>query len=380
VVLAAETSFRHNDPENICFRTLTKAKGFGYNQLRERYIQDYQSLFSRVSFNLGSENLVALQPTNIRMSLARKGTPDLRLISLYYQFGRYLLISSSRPGLKALPANLQGIWNESMSPPWGSKFTINVNTEMNYWLAETTNLSECHLPLFSHMNELQKNGKVTARKMYDCSGWTAHHNTDVWADSAPQDRWLPATIWPMGGAWLCTHIWQHFVFTGDRSFLEGTYHILRGSVEFFLDFMVDKDGYKVTSPSLSPENIYRLPNGEKGSICIAPTMDVQLLYNLFGDFLAAVEVLEKDDPVIVNRVKKYRDKLPPLKVGKHGQLQEWLEDYEEVEPGHRHISHLWGLYPGSQITMKDTKLIEACKTTLARRAAHGGGHTGWSRA
>jgi alpha-L-fucosidase 2 len=190
-----------------------------------------------------------------------------------------------------------------MSPPWGSKFTINVNIEMNYWLAGITNLSERHLPPFSHMNELQKNGKVTARKMYDRPGWTAHHNTDIWVYSAPQDRWLPATIWSMGGAWLCTHICQHFVFTGDRSFLEETYHILRGSTEFFLNFMFDNDGYKLTNPSLSPENIYRLPNWEEGSICIAPTMGVQLLYNLFSDFLAATEVLEKDGPAIVNRVR-----------------------------------------------------------------------------
>jgi alpha-L-fucosidase 2 len=329
---------------------------------------------------LGDKRGSVSEPTNVRMSAARKGSLDIGLIALYDQFGRYLLISSSRPGLKALPTTLQGIWNESMSPPWGSKFTINVNTEMNYWLAETANLSECHLPLFSHMDRLQKNGQVTARKMYNCSGWTAHHNTDIWADSAPQDRWLPATLWPMGGAWLCSHIWQHFVFTGDRSFLEGNYHILRGSVEFFLGFMVDKDGFKVTNPSLSPENVYRLPNGEEGCICIGPTMDIQLIHSLFRDFLAAAEILGKEDLEFLGKVKSYLDKLPPMKIGEFGQLQEWFEDYEEVEPGHRHISHLWGLYPGSQITTKDTDLIAACKSTLARRAAHGGGHTGWSRA
>lgn len=384
VVLAAETTFRYEDPEGVCLATIKKARDRGYDSLRERHVTDYQALFSRVDFRLGPEGSRSAEeeePTNVRMALARQGKPDLGLIALYYQFGRYLLISSSRPGYKALPANLQGIWNESMSPPWGSRFTINVNTQMNYWLAETTNLSECHAPLFTLMHRLQKNGEVTARKMYDCGGWMAHHNTDIWADSAPQDRWLAATLWPMGGAWLSTHIWEHFAFTGDRQFLAENYGVLKGSVEFFLDFLTEKDGYKVTNPSLSPENHYRLPSGEEGCICIAPTMDNQLLHALFSHFLlAATELGETQDLELVRAVRECRGKLPPMKVGRYGQLQEWMEDHEEVEPGHRHISHLWGLYPGEQITASSPSLVEACRTTLARRAAHGGGHTGWSRA
>ncbi|KFZ00550.1 hypothetical protein V500_01029 [Pseudogymnoascus sp. VKM F-4518 (FW-2643)] len=384
IMLAAETTFRHDNPKAVCLSLVDAAVELGYDQLRTRHIEDYRSLFSRVDLRLGpeeSQSLVASKPTKERMELARKGVPDLGLISLYYQYGRYLLISSSRNGFKALPSTLQGIWNDNMSPPWGSKFTININTEMNYWLAGTCNLSECQQPLFSHMKRLQQNGEVTARKMYGCGGWTAHHNTDIWADSAPQDRWIPATLWPMGGAWLSTHIWQHFEFTGDTEFLAEAYGMLRGSIQFFLDFLVEKDGYMVTNPSLSPENVYRLPNGEEGCMCIAPTMDCEILHCLFSDFLAAAEHLGKEEDASLRvRVNSYRNRLPPLRIGRHGQLQEWLEDHEEVEPGHRHISHLWGLYPGNQITHKSPELIDACKKTLARRAAHGGGHTGWSRA
>jgi alpha-L-fucosidase 2 len=367
----------------VCLQTIKEAQARGYSELRERHISDYRSLFGRVDFKLGTEDRESehLQPTNIRVAHAKEGKPDLGLIALYYQYGRYLLISSSRPGTKALPANLQGIWNEGMSPPWGSKFTININTQMNYWHAETTNLSECHTPLFSLMSRMQKNGEATAQKMYNCHGWMAHHNTDLWADTAPQDRWLAATLWPMGGAWLCTHIWEHYAFTGDLYALVGMYGLLRGSVEFFLDFLTDTDGFKVTNPSLSPENTYRLPNGEEGCICIGPTMDNQLLHSLFSGFLLAAAELGRDqDTGMVEKVEKYRSQLPPMKTGRYGQLQEWMEDYEEVEPGHRHISHLWGLYPGSQISTRNTAILAACKQTLARRAAHGGGHTGWSRA
>ena len=384
VFLAAETTFRHEDPESACLLLVDDAKKLGYDQLKTHHIKDYRSLFSRVAFRMGSDverTAAASKPTDERMTQARRGKPDLSLIPLYYQFGRYLLISSSRPGHKALPANLQGIWNEKMSPTWGSKFTINVNAEMNYWPAETANLSECHEPFLSFLERLQVNGQVTARKMYDCAGWTAHHNTDIWADTAPQDRCITATLWPMGGAWVSTHIWNHFEFTGDVDFLAKTYGVLRGSVEFYLDFLIEKDGYKVTSPSLSPENRYRLPNGEEGTMCIAPTMDSELLFRLFTDFLAASDVLgREEDREMRRKVELYREKLPPLRIGRHGQLQEWWQDHDEVEPGHRHISHLWALYPSNQINLKDTELIKACKITLARRAASGGGHTGWSRA
>lgn len=339
---------------------------------------------SRGDLRLGSRELKAAaqaRPTNELMNEARAGNPNLWLINLYYLFGRYLLISCSRPGDKAVPANLQGIWSERMAPTWGSKFTININTEMNYWPACSTGLSECEAPLFDHIERLAVNGAVTAKKMYNCRGWCAHHNTDLWADSAPQDRCLPATVWPLGGAWLCTHIWSHFDYTGDVAFLRRMYPILKGCVEFFLDYMVDRDGLKITSPAISPENRYRLPDGQVASMCFAPTMDSQILSQLFADFVASAEVLGRDeDRAMAAQVEEFRAKLPPLQIGRHGQLQEWFGDYEEVERGHRHVSHLWGLYPGERITRSDEALAEACKVTLARRVAAGGGHTGWSRA
>ena len=385
IFLAAATTYREEDPEAASIDRLRAAEKTGYDELLEEHIKDYQSLFSRVHFQVGNQSdrqTAASTPTNERMAHARKGRPDQSLLALYYQFGRYLLISSSRSGHKALPANLQGIWNAKMAPTWGSKFTINVNAEMNYWHAETTNLSECHEPFLEFLQQLQKNGEVTARKMYGCSGWVAHHNTDIWADTAPQDRVITATLWPMGGAWATTHIWHHFDFTGELAFLERAYGVLRGSVEFFLDFMLEKDGYMVTSPTLSPENRYRLPNGEEGAMCIGPTIDNQMLFRLFSDFLNSVDALgrRQQEHEMVEKVKRYREKLRPMRIGSHGQLLEWGEEVEEVELGHRHVSHLWGLYPSDQITPKDTELVNACKKTLERRAFHGGGHTGWSRA
>jgi alpha-L-fucosidase 2 len=382
--MASETTYRQEDPQKACLSTIAAAAKLPYSDLQQQHISDYQALLSRVDLQLGSSDShlsSRSKPTSELMKAARSGKPSLWLINLYYLYGRYLLISSSRPGVKALPANLQGIWNERMAPTWGSKFTINVNAEMNYWHAGPTGLSECQLPFFDLIERLAINGAVTARSMYDCRGWCAHHNTDIWADSAPQDRVITATLWPMGGAWMCTHIWSHFQYTGDTAFLQRMYPVLKGCVEFFLDFLIDRDGYKVTSPSLSPENRYRLPSGEEGTMCIAPTMDSQILFRLFNDFLDAANVLgREDDRPMRLEVEIICTKLPPLRIGQHGQLQEWWEDHEEVEPGHRHVSHLWGLYPSSQISHQDTALVEACKVTLARRAASGGGHTGWSRA
>jgi len=383
VYISGHTTFRESDPEMSCLTKLLSSRSTAYPDLRAEHIADYSSLFSRVTLHLSCKTIPSTVglPTDERMAQARLHQPDPALIALYYQFGRYLLISSSRPGRKALPANLQGIWNEKMSPTWGSKFTLNINMEMNYWLAETSNLSECHVPFFDFLKRLQKNGEVTARKMYGCGGWVAHHNSDIWADTAPQDRWMPATLWCMGGAWASTHIWDHFRFTGDLEFLRDMYGVLKGAVQFFLDFLVEKDGYLVTSPSLSPENTYKLPNGEEGSICIGPTMDSEILFRLFTDFISSAHALQVgEDRGLVAKAKSCRSKLPPLRIGRHGQLVEWLQDYEEVEPGHRHISHLWAVYPGNQITSKRPDLVTACKKSLERRAVHGGGHTGWSRA
>lgn len=385
VYIAAETTFRHQEPQRIALSHLYKAKASGYDNLRTAHIEDYRSLYSRVTFQLGSKSEhvgMRATTTDRRIEQLRAGNSDDSLITLYYQFGRYLLISSSRPGNKPLPANLQGIWNGEMHPPWGSKFTININTEMNYWPAETTNLSECHEPFLLFLERLKEKGKHTASQMYGCRGWTAHHNSDIWADTAPQDRVINSTLWPMGGAWVSTHIMEHFAFTGDNEFLAGAYHILRDSVEFFIDFLIERDGYFVTSPSLSPENNYLLPSGEQGSLCIGPTMDSQVLFQLFSDFLKASTILQKDveEAEMIATVTRMRERLPPMRIGKYGQLQEWQHDYEEAEPGHRHTSHLWGLFPGQAITHRDPELTAACKKTIFRRVQSGGGHTGWSRA
>lgn len=380
IVLAAATTYRYDNPEQECLKVLDRVSKKSYQELRQNHVQDYQSLFNRVSLDLGPSNHeLADLPTNERLQLIKDGKEDLSLISLYFQFGRYLLISSSRPD--SLPANLQGIWNKEMLPPWDSKYTININAQMNYWPAELCNLSECHTPLFEHIEKIKINGKKTAQTMYGCRGFTAHHNTDIWGDTAPQDLYMPATIWPMGAAWLCLHIWEHFEFTGDVTFLKNQYDTLREAALFFVDFLVEnEDGLLITTPSVSPENTYILPNGEKGTLCEAPSMDSQIIFALFSNCISASELLNVDQ-AFRNQLVELRGKLPRLQIGKHGQIQEWLEDYDEAEPGHRHISHLFALHPGRQISPHTTpNLAKAAKVTLDRRLQFGGGHTGWSRA
>ena len=267
-----------------------------------------------------------------------------------------------------------------MKPAWDSKYTININTEMNYWPAETCNLSECHLPLFDLIKRMVPNGRKTAKEMYGCKGFVAHHNTDMWADTAVQDIWNTSSYWVMGAAWLCTHLWTHYQYTGDKEFLKEAFPIMRESAEFFLDFLVEDEGYLKTCPSVSPENIFILPNGETGANTSGVTMDNQILRDLFSQCIEAAEVLEVDDEMN-NQIKEAITKLVPTQIGKYGQIMEWAEDYEEVEKGHRHISHLYGLHPSDQITVDNNPdLAEAAKVTLERRLSHGGGHTGWSRA
>ncbi|MCR5032936.1 MAG: glycoside hydrolase family 95 protein, partial [Lachnospiraceae bacterium] len=323
--------------------------------------------------NVGGEDL----PTDERIRRFAQGHDDAGLLSLYFDYGRYLLISSSRPG--TLPATLQGIWNESMRPAWDSKYTININTEMNYWPAEACGLSDCTQPLFDMLEKMSVNGEVTAREMYDCGGFCAHHNTDIWADTAPQDIWIPGSYWVMSPAWLCTHIWSHYEYTLDKEWLKTQgYPILEKAVTFYLDYLVEHDGYYMTCPSVSPENTYIMPDGTQGSVCPAPTMDNELLTDLFAAYLEAGKVLGICSEH-AEQVEEVRKKLPPLRIGKHGQLMEWLEDYEEAEPGHRHVSHLYGLYPSHLISRHETpELAKACEVTLERRLEQGGGYTGWS--
>ncbi|KAJ5182150.1 Alpha-L-fucosidase [Penicillium cf. viridicatum] len=376
LIIAAQTTFRHEDIDQRTKQDSEDALGHSLEDLRVRHVADYQSLYDRMELQLGPDSPEI--PTDQRLKSSR----DPGLIALYHNYNRYLLISCSRDGHKSLPANLQGIWNPSFHPAWGSRFTTNVNLQMNYWSANVCNLSECEIPLFDLLERMVEPGKATARIMYGCRGWTAHSNTDIWADTAPVDRWMPASIWPLGGAWLCYHIWDHFQYTCDEGFLRRMFPTLRGCVEFLLDFLVeDANGeYLVTSPSASPENSFYNDKGQKGVLCEGSAIDIQIIDAILGVFQSCVKRLGLDD-ALIPAVQAKKSRLPPMQISPSGYLQEWATDYAEVEPGHRHTSHLWALHPGNAITPAQTpKLAEACGVVLRRRAEHGGGHTGWSRA
>ena len=379
ILIAGSTDYYGHDPYMWCKETLETAELKGYALLKERHLKDYRSLYGRVDLCLGTGGACADKATDRRLQYFRQSNEDKGLIELYFNYGRYLLISSSREG--SLPANLQGKWSKDMQPPWGCKYTININTQMNYWPAEITNLSECHMPLFDHMHKMAKNGSKVAQEMYGCRGIAAHHNTDIYGDCAPQDQWMPATIWPMGLAWLATHIIEHYRYHKDKSFIERNYGIIEEASLFFVDFLIeDESGQLVTCPSVSPENTYILDNGEKSSLCCGPAMDTQIIKHLWGGFLGISKELGKNG-VAVRSVAGLIQKLPDDKIGSRGQLLEWTKEYQEWEAGHRHISHLYGLYPGSSITSSGTpELFEAAKVTLKERLSAGGGHTGWSRA
>jgi len=378
LVLGAATSFGGRDALQVATDYVEAAIRKPYAALMAAHVRYYQALFNRVSLDLGGAD-AAVQPTDARLAAMKKGGNDPHLLATYFQFGRYLLISCSRPG--DLPANLQGLWAEGMNPPWNSDYHLNINLQMNYWPAETTALSECHQPLFELIESLRESGRRTARVHYGARGWVAHHLTDVWGFTTPADGagW---GLWPMGAAWLCQHLWEHFAFTGDRTFLaRRAYPPMKEAAEFFLDFLVeDSKGRLVSGPSSSPENTYRLPNGTQGGLCMGPSMDSQIIRDLFSNCIRASEIL-RIDTEFRGRLAATLAKLPPTQIGRHGQIMEWSEDYDEPEPGHRHISHLFALHPGREITRTGTPdLAQAARKTLERRLAHGGGHTGWSRA
>ena len=385
LLLTAGTSFRMKDIEKECGEILDRAFAHSYEELKERHIADYTKYYDRVCLSIEGSDEYEDIATNERLDQLKQRIEentdkkyDTGLDILYFNFGRYLMISGSRPG--TLPLNLQGIWCKDYQSAWGSKFTININTEMNYWPAEVCNLSEMHMPLFDHIERMLPNGRKTAEKMCGCRGFVAHHNTDIWGDCAVQDQWIPGSYWVMGAAWLCTHQWKHYLYTGDIEFLKRCFPVMREAAEFFLDFLIEHDGYLVTCPSVSPENTYILPSGERGANGIGVTMDNQILRDLFSQCIKAAELLGVDDE-LNGEIKTALSKIKPDRIGKHGQIMEWIEDYDEAEPGHRHISHLYGLHPSSQITPDGTpKLCEAAARTLERRLSNGGGHTGWSRA
>jgi alpha-L-fucosidase 2 len=373
--LSAATSFKGRQPEAASAEALSVRRPYG--ELLARHLADHRALFRRVRLDLGAAERRTL-PTDVRLAALRAGRVDPGLAALYFQYGRYLLIASSRPGTQ--PANLQGLWNDDLRPAWGSKYTININTEMNYWPAEVTNLAECHEPLFDLIEELREAGRRTARAHYGARGFVAHHNTDLWRVATPVDgaRW---GLWPMGGAWLSTHLFEHYAFGRDLSFLRRAYPTLKEASEFMLDFLVeDEEGRLVTNPSHSPENAFRDEKGNEGVLCVGATMDFGIIRELFGATAGAARILDAD-PELRGRLERALARLPAYQIGKHGQLQEWLRDFDEAEPGHRHVSHLFALHPGRSITRRGTpELARAARVSLERRLANGGGGTGWSRA
>lgn len=350
---------------------LEKAFNNGYEQAKQEHIAFFQQYMNRSSLDLGTGN-AAGKPTNQRIKEFATSS-DPALVALYYQFGRYLLISCSQPGTQ--PANLQGIWNDRYLPPWDSKYTTNINLEMNYWPAEITNLSEMHEPMLQLVREVSETGTKTAREMYDCRGWVLHHNTDIWRITAPVDR-AASGMWPTGGAWVSQHLWYRYLQTGDLKYLESVYPIMREAAMFFNDFLITEpdNGWLVVSPSNSPENTHEGSNN-KATISAGTTMDNQLVFDLFSNVIAASELLNTDKE-FADTIRIKRDLLPPMQIGKHNQLQEWMYDWDSPDDKHRHVSHLYGLYPGNQISpIRTPGLAEAAKNSLIHR---GDPSTGWS--
>lgn len=341
-----------------------------FARLLKDHMATYQHFFNRVQLDLGTTDSIK-NPTDVRVRDFRNGN-DPQLVTLYFQFGRYLLIAASQPG--GQPANLQGIWNPLMNPPWGSKYTININTEMNYWPAEETNLSEMHEPLIQMVKDLSVTGRETAKVMYGAGGWVTHHNTDLWRITGPVDG-IYSAMWPMGGAWLSRHTWEKYLFNGDKKYLQTVYPALKGAAQFYLDFLVEEPVHKwlVVSPSMSPENS---PKAYPGiSIAAGATMDNQLVFDLFTNTIHAAEILQTDK-ALVEKMKAARKRLPPMQVGQYNQLQEWLQDLDNPNDKHRHVSHLFGLYPANQISPYRTPaLFSAARTSLLQR---GDVSTGWS--
>ncbi len=378
ILITASSDYRGGDPHELASSAMSAASSRKFEALRTRHISDYRSLFTRVSLDLGATN-ASYFATDERIDAMSLGCEDPSLIALYFQFGRYLLISSSRPG--SLPANLQGIWTDSLIPPWNSDYHININIQMNYWPSEVTNLSECHLPFLEFIGRLREKGRITAKTTYGCKGFTAHHTTDVWHNTALFG--MPVYgMWPMGPAWSCRHIWEHYLYTGDRDFLAEHYPVMKEAAEFCLDFLVKhpKTGKLVSGPSISPENTFLTKRGNRAVVNMGPAMDQEIIYDLFTNCIETTRILDTDSK-FRKKLIDYRERLAPVTIGKDGRVMEWVEEFQEAEPGHRHMSHLYAMHPGSQFTWQKTPdYMQAVRKSIDYRLAHGGGHTGWSRA
>lgn len=394
LVLGSETDYNLADPgrprqsllSDECDKRVALVTRKSFESLYSDHVRDYKKLFGRVALDLGGSE-AREQPTDRRLAEVRAGKSDPDLVATYFQFGRYLMISCSRPG--DMPANLQGLWCQEMNAPWNADYHTNINLQMNYWPTEVGNLSECQMPLIDYMDLLARSGKATARAHYGAKGWVVHHLSDVWGFTVPADGvW---GVWPVGGAWLALHPWEHFLFTQDRKFLrDRAYPLMKGAAEFLMDTLVEAPagspvaGKLVTNPSHSPENSFKKSDGTVSMFTYGASMDLEIVRELFQACEQAVALLRKDSPgfeqEFQHRLEATLSQLAPLQISsKTGRLQEWIEDYDEPEPGHRHMSHLFGLYPGKTL-LQDSKMTEAAQKSLEGRLSHGGGHTGWSRA
>ena len=376
--MKAPPTYLSGDPHGLSAEPLAHAAARGYAELRAAHVADHQRLFRRARLDLGGHDRRAI-PTDQRIAAVSAGAIDPDLVAMYFAFARYLLIASSRPG--DLAANLQCIWCDGLQAAWNSDYHSNINVQMNYWPAEVTNLGECAEPLFDLIEYMREPGRRTARVQYGAGGWVTHTITNVWGFTSPGE----GASWGLSNAagWLCAHLWEHYAFTLDRAFLARAYPTIKEAAQFYLDTLaVDpSSGHLVTAPSVSPENSFRLRSGEVVAVCYGPTIDTEIVRELFTRVIAAARIVGDGDAAFLARAADALARLPPLRLGRFGNIQEWPEDFEEIEPGHRHVSHLYALFPSDQISPTATpELAAAARATLARRLSHGGGGTGWSRA
>jgi alpha-L-fucosidase 2 len=382
IYLACATDFVEKDYQKRVLERLETAKKAGYETIRTAHIREYQELYGRMELSI-NESLSPELPMNELLDSVKRGEEQYvpYLAEQLFAYARYLMIGSSYDCV--LPSNLQGIWNGDFVPPWQSEFTININTEMNYWMAEKCGLSECHLPLFAQVKRMIPKGQKTAKELYGCRGFVAHHNTNIWANTDPEGIFDASPVWATGAAWLSLHFYEHYRYTLDQEFLrKEALPVMREVIRFYEDYLTENpEGYLVTGPSLSPENTYRSQTGEIGALCMGPAMDMEILRQLFREYLEGCEILKlSEEESDEKKIRKILEKLPPIRLTSDGRIREWQEEYEEMEPGHRHISHLYALHPGYEITEEKEELFQAAKKTLEARLSHGGGHTGWSRA
>lgn len=380
--IAVTTEFNFGDEYCVTLKDILD-EAENYDEIYDNHCEDFSAIFCRSEISFACDEKLSSIPFNKRLQMLKdnSGHKDYGLYSLYFDFGKYLMLSSSREG--TLPANLQGVWTEKLENPWNADYHTNINLQMNYWFCNTANIGECNLQLFDYMNNyLLESGKKTAKTNYGCRGTVEHHLSDIYGYTAPADGlW---GIWPMGAAWLSTHMWEHYRFTLDKDFLKETaYQYIKECALFFIDYLFeDKSGYLASGPSMSPENEYFIEkDGKKQAmyLCFSPTMDIEIISEVFRNYIEAENILHLDEKTKLEAEEKL-SKLPPLKIGKRGNLMEWQEDYEEPEPGHRHISHAYGLYPGNTINENTPDLLKAIEKTFEIRLSNGGGHTGWSRA